>query len=184
MKNFNWQSLFRLESGSVIMIVVGILLAIKPDLASAAVSAVLGWMLILAGVAALLAGFVGKLGLRPILMGAFLLICGSWLHRNPLMIASIIGTLLGILALSQGMGALRDALCIKRRGGSWVPNGLLAALMLLLGLRLILSPLTVSRLVMTVAGIIMVICGACNLAAHNRALRCIQEDSGIIDADE
>lgn len=184
MRNFDWRGLLREESGSALMIVFGVILTMKPDFASAAVSAVLGWILIAAGVAAMIAGFVGKLGSRPVLSGVFLLIAGAWIHRNPLMIASILGTLLGILVLSQGWRAVKDAQRTKRGGGLWVPAAVLAVLELIVGIRLILSPLSVSRLVLSVVGIIMAVCGACNLVAHNRSQRYIPDSDGIIDADE
>lgn len=184
MKNFDWKSLLRYESGSVLMIVFGVLLTVKPDFASAAVSAVLGWVLILGGVALLLAGFVGKMGIGPIAGGALLLIAGTWFHRNPLMIASVIGTLLGILVLTQGIHAMKDAQRTKRGGGFWIMGAVLAVLEVVIGIRLILSPLSVSRLVLSVVGIIMAICGACNLVAHNRSRRYIPDSDGIIDADE
>lgn len=183
MGNFDWKRLFRMESGSVLMILAGVVLVLVPDLASAAVSAVLGWVLILAGVVSLVAGFVGRLGVGTIASGALLLAAGSWLHRNPLMLASVLGFLLGALIVSQGVGALMDALAVKRRGGMWIPGMIFAGLMLLVGLRLIFSPLTTSRLVMTAAGVIMAVCGICSLVAHNRVRHYLEEDDGIIDAE-
>lgn len=183
MGRFDWKRLFRMESGAVLMIVCGAVLALVPDLASAAVSAVLGWLLILAGVASLLAGFIGKLGLGSIVTGGILLVAGSWLHRNPLMLASILGILLGALIVSQAVGALTDALAVKRRGGTWIPGAVLAGLMLLAGLRLIFSPLATSRLVMTAAGVILVVCGVCSLVAHRRVRHYLEEDDGIIDVE-
>lgn len=184
MRNFDWKSLLRYESGSVLMIVFGVLLTMKPDFASAAVSAVLGWGLILGGVALLLAGFVGKMGAGPIVGGAVLLIAGSWLHRNPLMIASVVGMVLGILVLSQGISAMGDAQRTKRGGGFWIPGAVLSVLEVVIGIRLILSPLSVSRLVLSIVGIIMAVCGACNLVAHHKSIRYIPDQDGIIDADE
>ena len=50
MRDFNWKELLRNEGGSVLMILGGVLLAIKPDAASALISAVIGWLLIAAGI--------------------------------------------------------------------------------------------------------------------------------------
>lgn len=184
MKDFDWRSLLRYEGGSILMIVFGVLLTMKPDLASAAVSAVAGWALIAIGVAFLVAGFTGGMRLGRIVCGAVLLMAGSWLHRNPLMIASLIGVGLGVLVLSQGWQAAREAQWTKRGGGMWIPGAVLAVLELLVGIRLILSPLSLSRLVLGIAGIAMVICGACNLVAHYKNVRYIPDQGGIIDADE
>lgn len=184
MKDFDWRGLLRYEGGSVLMIVFGVLLTVKPDLASAAVSAVAGWALIAVGVAFLVAGLTGGVRGGRIACGALLLMAGSWLHRNPLMIASVIGVGLGLLVLSQGWEAAKVAQWTKRGGGMWIPAAVLAVLELLVGARLILSPLSLSRLVLSIAGIVMLVCGVCNVVAHYKNVKYIPEASGIIDADE
>lgn len=182
MRDFDWRELLRYESGSVLMVIFGVVLTFKPDFASGMVSAVLGWVLIALGVAAMVSGFVGKLGLGPIATGVLMLLTGSWFHRNPLMIASAIGTLLGILVLSQGWREARNSSRTKRAGGFWILGACLAVVEILIGIRLILSPLLVSRLVLSVCGIIMAVCGVCNLTAFGRSRKYIQ-DSNIIDAE-
>lgn len=184
MRDFDWRSLLRYEGGSILMIVFGVLLTMKPDLASAAVSAVAGWALIAIGVAFLVSGFTGGVKGGRIVVGALLLIAGSWLHRNPLVIASVIGVALGVLVLSQGWQQAKEAQWTKRGGGLWVPGAVLAVLELIVGVRLILSPLSVSRLVLGIVGIAMVICGVCNVVAHYKNVRYIPNTDGIIDADE
>jgi len=184
LRDFNWKDLLRYESGSILMILCGVILTIKPDTASALISAVIGWLLIAGGVAALIAGFAGGFGTGSVVTGAVLLIAGAWLHRNPLMIASVLGVVLGLLVLSQGWRAVKDAQRIKRGGGFWVPGAVLAVLELLVGVRLILSPLSVSRLVLTVVGIALTAIGACNLVAHYKSVKYIPDSDGIIDADE
>ena len=92
--------------------------------------------------------------------------------------------LLGVLALRQGWNGVTRAKWIKRSGGFWVPGMVLAVLELIVGVRLILSPMSVSRLVLTIAGIVMVLCGAAELAGSIRGRKYIPGDSRIIDADE
>lgn len=184
MKDFDWRNLLRSEGGSILMIVFGVLLTVKPDLASAAVSAVGGWALIAVGVAFLVSGFTGGVKGGKIAVGALLLLAGSWLHRNPLMIASVIGVVLGLLVLSQGWQQAKEARWAKRGGGFWIPGAVLAVLELLVGVRLILSPLSLSRLVLSIAGIVMVVCGVCNVVAHYKNVKYIPRPGDIIDADE
>ncbi len=184
MRKFDWRSLFRLEGGAIWMILCGGLLTVKPDLATAAVSAVLGWVLIAFGAAALIAGFVARLGFGTIVSGGLLLAAGFWLHRNPLMIATVIGLVLGGLLLSQGFEAAADSMRLKRRGGWWISSAVMAVLMAALGFRLILSPLGISRLAMRLAGLTMVICGISNCISHDRVQREYRGSSTIIDADE
>ena len=184
LRNIDWRSMLRYESGSVLMIVFGILLAMNPDIASAMVSTVLGWIIIAAGVAMLISGFTNSRDMGSILIGALLLVAGSWLHRHPMMIASVLGVVLGIVVLKQGWQASKDAQRIKRGGGMWIPGAVLAAAELLIGVRLIFSPLSISRLVLTVAGIAMVVCGVCNLVAYHKSTQYIPGAGHIIDADE
>ena len=184
MKNFDWRGLLRHESGSVLMIVFGVLLTMKPDFASAVVSAVLGWVLIAVGVVLIISGCVERWNVGRIVAGVLVLLLGNWIHRNPLMIASAIGIVLGLLVLSQGWEAAKDAQRVKRCGGMWVPGAVLAVAELLIGVRLVLSPLTLSRLVLSILGIVMVVCGACSLVAHYNSVRYIPEADVIIDADK
>jgi hypothetical protein len=63
MKGFDWKNILRFDSGAVLMILCGAILALKPDAASVLVSAVLGWGLIAIGTVALL-GFIVWLAVR------------------------------------------------------------------------------------------------------------------------
>ena len=183
MRNLDWKALLRQEGGSLLMILCGVILVLKPDTASALLSAVAGWALIAVGVAALIGGFTGSSG-GSVVTGAVLLLSGAWLHRNPLMIASVLGFVVGFLVLRQGLRAMKDAQRSKRSGGLWIPGGVLAVIEALIGVRLMLSPLSISRLVLTVAGLALIVCGACNLVARYKSTRYIPKPNGIIDADE
>ena len=183
MRNLDWKALLRQEGGSLLMILCGVILVLKPDTASALLSAVAGWALIAVGVAALIGGFTGSPG-GSVVTGAVLLLSGAWLHRNPLMIASVLGFVVGFLVLRQGIRAMKDAQRSKRNGGLWIPGAVLAVLEALIGVRLLLSPLSISRFVLSIGGIALIVLGACNLVAHYRSTRYIPEPGGIIDADE
>ena len=184
MKKLDWRTLLKTQTGSILMIVLGAVLAIYPDSASVLASAVLGWLIIAVGVVILVGGFLGGPDIGSILQGAFFLVIGAWLHRNPLMIATLLGLLLGVLALRQGWQGVNRAKWIKRSGGFWIPSMVLAVLELIVGVRLILSPMSVSRVVLTIAGVVMVLCGAAELAGGFRGRKHIPGDSHIIDADE
>ena len=183
MKNLDWKAFLRREGGSLLTILCGVILVMRPDTASALLSAVAGWALIAAGVAALIAGFTGSSG-GSIVTGAVLLMAGAWLHRNPLMIASVIGFVAGFWVLRQGLKAMKDAQRSKRNGGLWIPGAVLAVLEALIGVRLMLSPLSISRMVLSIGGLALIAIGACTLAAHYKSTRYIPEPGGIIDADE
>lgn len=180
----DWKQFLRTQSGSLLMIVCGAVLAVKPDSASMVISAILGWIGIVAGVGLLVAGFLDGRRFRTIFTGVICLMCGSLLHRHPLAIASVLGVFLGILVLSQGWTTVRSARLAKRNGAAWIPGTVLAAAELLVGLRLLLSPLSISRLVLSVAGILMVICGICGVVSCRREEARIPGKSSIIDAEE
>ena len=184
MRNLDWKELLRREGGSILTILCGVLLVLKPDTASALLSAVAGWALIAVGVAALIAGFAGDFGIGSVVTGAVLLLAGTWLHRNPLMIASVLGFVAGFLVLRQGINAMKDAQRSKRSGGLWIPGAVLAVAEALIGLRLLLSPLSISRLVLSIGGLVLIAIGVCNLVNHSRSRRYIPKTGGIIDADE
>lgn len=184
MKKLDWRSLLKNQSGSVVMILCGAVLAISPDSASMLLSGAAGWLLIAVGVMLLVMGFVGGVQMGAIVPGGLLLLAGAWLHRHPLMIASVLGLVLGIVAIRQGWQGAKESRWIKRSGGFWIPGAVLSVLELIVGVRLIFSPLSASRWVLTIAGILMVLCGAADLAAHYRGQKYIRGDSNIIDADE
>lgn len=187
MKNLDFRKILRMETGSVILIIFGLILILNPDFGSAAVAAVLGWVLCGAGIAGLVIGFLSwpGLGVGELVVSGLLLGAGVYLLRNPMMLASILGLLLGVLLAVQGLGAVRDALRVRARGGFWYASLVFAVITLVAGLGLIFSPLTTSRLVMTVAGIVMIACGVGNLVNHTRAEKYLNSGDGkIIDADE
>ena len=159
MKGINWKFRHRSNLGSILMIVFGAVLVMNPDSASALVSAILGWGLVIVGAVLLVGGILDGREGGSIGQGVLFLLVGSWLRRNPLMIATVVGVLLGLTAVQHGWRALENAQRSKRNGGFWIPGAVLAAVELLVGVRLIFSPLSVSRVVLTLAGIAMAACG-------------------------
>ena len=183
MNKFDWRSLLRFHGGSLLMILFGAVLTISPDSASVLVSAVLGWLLIAVGVMMLLAGILGGIEVMTILQGVVFIMAGAWLHRHPLMIASVLGIVLGLTALSQGWKKGKRAMRLKMYGSFWLWDAGMAALELLAGLVLILTPLSLSRAVVTVAGIFMVVCGVLDLLSTRKNGGGPGNYSNIIDAE-
>lgn len=183
MRKFDLQSLLLHQGGSLLMILCGGILTVCPDSASVLISAILGWLLIAAGVVLVIAGVIGGVEVVTIIQGAGLLLAGAWLHRHPLMIASVLGIVLGLVALGQGWRKGRRAMRTKRYGGFWLWDAGVAALELLAGAVLIFTPLSLSRVLMTFVGIFMVICGAADLVAFWKGGRYPDGFDNIIDAD-
>lgn len=175
--------------GSVLLIIAGLVLLFRPDFASAAVAVVAGWVLILVGGLGILISILSWPVLGPLEMAVCILDLGLGIYVlcNPLALAIILGLGLGSWLVIQGLSALREALKLKKADYSYVPNLVLAILMMGLGLVLIFSPLTTSRVIMSLCGIAMLVCGAVNLILRARATKLLQEDQRkrrIIDADE
>lgn len=183
MRNFDWRGLLRYQSASVLMIVFGGILTVRPDSVSVLISAILGWFLIAMGVALVIAGITGGIAVMTIIQGAALLVAGVWLHRHPLMIASSLGILLGLAALGQGWRKGRRAMRARLYGRFWVWDAGVAVLELLAGLVLLLTPLSLSRALVTFAGIFMMICGVADLFAFWKSGGGPGGYSNIIDAD-
>lgn len=184
MSGINWKSMHRSNLGSILMIVFGAVLVMNPDSASALVSAILGWGLLVVGVALVIGGFLDGRDGGSIGQGLLFVVVSSWLRRNPLMIAKVVGVLLGLTAVQHGWRALENAQRSKRNGGFWVPGAVVAAVELLVGVRLIFSPLSVSRVVLTLAGIAMAACGIWELISRRREKKYIPGTPNIIDADQ
>ena len=184
MRNYGWRGLLRNQGSAILMILCGGILAVCPDSVSVFASAVLGWIVIALGVMLVIAGVIGGVQIMTIIQGAGLLVAGSWLHRHPLMLAAVLGTVLGLVALSQGLRKGIRALRTRRYGGFWVWNAGFAALELLIGLVLIVLPLSLSRVVAAFAGIFMVICGAADLFSGWKSGYDPDGDGRIIDADK
>lgn len=187
MSKLDYQKIFRFEAGSIFLILFGAVLLLNPDLGSAAVAAVLGWVLIGGGVVGLLIGFLSwpGLGIGELMGSGLLLASGIYLLNRPLMLAKLLGVLLGILLLAQGIGDVRDGLRVRQYGGAFRFHLITGVAMTALGAYLILSPLATSRFVWTVAGLVMVACGITNLVSHRKADKFItQAKETIIDAEE
>ena len=184
MKGINWKSMHRSNLGSILMIVFGAVLVMNPDSASALVSAILGWGLFVIGAVLVVGGFLDGRDGGSIGQGVLFLLVGSWLRRNPLMIAKVVGVLLGLTAVQHGWRSLENAQRSKRNGGFWIPGAVLAAVELLVGVRLIFSPLSVSRVVLTLACIAMAACGIWELISRRREKKYIPGTPNIIDADQ
>ena len=188
MKNFDLYSFLRQEFGNLAMILLGSFLFFNPDAGSAALSGILGWGLVAAGAFGLLISILSKprLSNGAIAVSAILLILGIYLLDHPLMLAKVLGIAMGVILIKQGLGHWMEAKATQRSGGSFVFPLIIATAMLVIGLRLILSPMSTSRLFMTLGGAFLVACGIGNILHHRRFQAYLEDrdyDPNIIDAD-
>lgn len=178
MKKNDIVSWLKLLATPVLLMVLGLILVIHPDSASVLAAQILGWVLLAAGVGfgvSAIAGHFGTVGKVLSAIGCFAV--GAWLLRNPLMLAAGLGRLVGILLAVRGIRDLLDA--------SQRHMGLLSAVItLLLGLVLIALPMTTSRVVISLCGVLVIAVGAGILVDRVKIRRRLQEpdDPSIIDA--
>lgn len=178
MKKNDILSVLQLYLAPVLVILLGVLLLINPDSASVLISRLLGGLLTLLaiffGIAALISdrGRAGKL-----ILALALFACGGILSRNPLLLASFAGRVVGLLLLLDGLGDMINA---QRRGVRF----LMPLIVTILGAVLVLMPMTASRLVFSLCGLVVTVIGVIMLLdrIRNRRLPGGDNDPNIIDA--
>lgn len=174
-KEIIWKYM-QLLAAPVTVCLFGLLLLFSPDTASALVGLGLGVALLLAGVGFL----VAAVALRErrvfyALVGLCMLALGVMLLREPLMLASGLGRIVGVLLLIQ---SVRDFF-LSSYGHGKLLSGITAAA----GLVLTLLPMTTSRLVFMALGVLLLIVGVTELVEKLRYDRIDNGKSGdVIDA--
>ena len=146
MNRWNLSSFLYRIAGPAALMIMGLILLLNPDSLSALISTVLGWALLLAGVGFLAAAVLNRFGTLSSVVGG--LVCfslGGWLLRHPLVLAAGIGRIAGILLIIRGAQEWFD---------SRLPQGrLLAAISVVLGILLVVLPMTASRVVFSLCGL-------------------------------
>lgn len=178
MKKQDILSLGKLLSTPIFLILLGLILVVNPDAASAMIAAVVGYLLIAGAVIGAVATMLstrGKLG--KALFSVALAMVGIWLVQNPLVLAAGLGRFVGVLIL---INSLPDLLYAHKQGRSILLQGF----SVLAGAIMLLLPMTASRLVFTLCGIAVLVIGAAMFIDRIRSRRWLDagEDPNIIDA--
>ena len=162
----------------VILILLGLILCFSPDSATTLLIRIIGWVLIVVAVglgasAVALPGSMVSKVLGTLIFGG----AGIFMVTNPLILAAWFGRLIGILLLIQG---IQDILYQKVRMGSVF----LPILTAVVGTVLMVLPMTTSRLVFMIAGVVVLLIGIFMLVDRLRRGPGFDEpeDPNIIDA--
>ena len=170
-KNFTMYA--KLLLTPLLMILLGVVLMVRPDSGSALVG---GWALILLGGGLILDSLLIPSALTgKILFAAAALAAGVWLVRNPLGLAAAIGRIAGVLILIRGVQDMINA-------SRWKCGMRYALISAIVGAVLILLPMTTSRIVMVLLGLLVALLGV--LMARDRLKNGMPRSDGgsIIDA--
>ena len=170
MKNNKWLSLL----APVALMALGLVLFFVPDTGSILLSKILGWGLTLVGILAIFWTVFAR-EWRKLAIGIVLVCVGSVLLAKPLALAAFVGRILGVVLAFRGIVEWTQS--VNRQGK------LLCVAVTLVGVILILMPMSASRLVFSVCGLVLVVCGGMMLAQRLRTLRYLPKNrDDIVDA--
>lgn len=177
MKKNNFSNLLYQLASPIAVILLGLVLVICPDSASALISRLVGWALTVIGIGFGIATLLDRDNAVRKGVTAVLFACtGGWLTAHPLLLAAWIGRLLGLLIAARGV---RDLFLSAQFGYS----RLLAVITTVVGLILVVLPLTTSRLVFSLCGMVVLAVGIGMLLDRLKKQRFLPKgDDNIIDA--
>lgn len=171
----------------LLLAALGLVLIVNPDSASAFLAKLLGWILIgigavcgLMAIGGTAAGRVGK-----ILAAVAAVAGGAYLLANPLILAEALGIILGIVLAAQGVGDLITALKARGSDARFSPGFLMSVITAAVGVALILLPMTASRLMIRICGVVVLLVGGTELWDRLRSKKKLEENKPpVIDAEE
>ena len=156
---------------------LGLILIVNPDSATALISKVLGTIIIVIGIGFGIGAIVNAKGRTARAITAVVMaVAGGWLVNNPLALAAWIGRFIGVLLVIDG---LQDIIELRKFGKSF----LLPLIIAVVGAVLVVMPLTTSRLVFTLCGIVVLIIGAAMLFDRLKTRPRLKSADDIIDAE-
>lgn len=178
MKQPQFSEKLQLLLAPLVLILLGLVLAVNPDSASAMISRLLGWLIAFIGACFGLAALASPHRRSGKVFAAIALaVAGGWLVKNPLALAAWIGRFIGILLLINGVSDFGASRRFGMRPGfSFVTT--------ILGVILIVLPMTASRLLFRLVGLVVVGVGVVMLFSRLKGAPRLDEpeDPNIIDA--
>ena len=176
MKKQNLSAFLSRFATPVVLIALGLVLIFCPDTASALISKVAGWGLLMAGIIVAVAMVVdSNWSVTKILTILVFVGLGRWLMAHPLAWAAWGGRIIGALVLLRGIRDFSQS--------TFTQGKVLSALTALLGLVLLLMPMTASRMVFSLCGVVILAVGGGMLAERIWEKKNGEDDDpNIIDA--
>lgn len=163
----------------LVMILCGAVLLLFPNSAVALVTKLLAWILVIAGVYNVIKNLTGKTGdVKSWVFAVLYLAVGGYMLSHPLVISELVGRVLGLILVVQGLGDLRRSQygAAKALGGLTLAGGIV----------LMLIPRTLVNTLLALVGLVLIVVGVINCLGKLRLGGRLEEhnDPSIIDADE
>ena len=162
----------------VLIILLGLVLIFCPDSASVLITKIIGWIFSLVAIGFGISALLNAQGRAGKVAGAIICaVIGGWLGSHPLILATWFGRIIGIVLVLDG---IQDINTNRRQGRRF----LLPIIVTVVGAVLVLLPLTASRLIFSVLGVVVLILGVTMLVDRLRGTKRLNgpQDPNIIDA--
>lgn len=154
----------------VMGIVLGIYLVVRPWSATGAICSLIGWLVLISGIA----GLINSATFRraTLLSDPFLplsvagTVLGIFIVTRPTILVEIVGMIICVFLLVEGVNSLQNAIQRHRWGDSlwWLPL-VVGILCLALGLAALFAPVASTAVMMRLIGISLIVSSAVNLLA-------------------
>ena len=168
------ESLLRTFGIHMLTVLGGLLLILNPAEATAMVTRMLGWLLVGVGSVKLILPVTNH---RPVsgsewVWNGLCILAGLVLLARPLILADLMGRVLGVMILVGGVQNLRDGVDGKD------------ILSILAGVILLMMPRTLTNTVLVLVGVVLMIIGIVNIIGRVKTIKRLEErdDPNIIDA--
>lgn len=182
MKRFDFRKLLNVFGGPVLMAVLGLILLISPDSASALIAKIAGWVLLIACGLAALSFFTGGVRGGRLFFAVAGALAGLWLLCNPLVLASALGRFAGVLLLYRGGRDLWEYYQLHR-AGNFTKLPIVGIVSAILGAVLFFLPMSASRLLFSLVGLVLIAVAIAEIYDRLKIRGLLEEgDPNIIDA--
>lgn len=175
---------------SILFILIGLFLIIKPEGAIHVVSYALGIMLLIWGIVSMIQFFSNKKSQNYLefsfILGMLVFIFGIIILIKPDTIASIIPLLLGVWMICNGVTKLSYSLTINKETNATV-SLIVSGLIIILGIFLIFNPFSGAKVITQVIGVMMIVYSVLDLIECifiRKTINSVKiEDGTIIEAE-
>ena len=157
----------------VLTAVAGLALLLYPDGATALMTSLLGWILVAYGAAKLIVPVTNRRRVSSVdwVWNGLCILAGVVLLSRPLILADLLGRVLGVMILAEGLRRLRDGMDLRD------------LLSIGAGVILLFLPRTLTNTVLALVGVALMIVGIINIVSRVRQWQCLEDgDPNIIDA--